>query len=129
MNNYKKCNQVKRSLSEILNDFNNHNVMVIGDIMVDSYLWGSVTRISPEAPVPIVSCTKRENRLGGAANVAENIRSLGAMPVICSVIGKDEKGEGDDIKYEYDIVVELNEFEAYKKKIRDKGTGYKGSSD
>ncbi len=84
---------MKRGLSEILNDFNNHNVMVIGDVMVDSYLWGSVSRISPEAPVPIVSCTKRENRLGGAANVAENIRSLGAKPVICSVIGKDEKGE------------------------------------
>ncbi len=61
--------------------------------MVDSYLWGSVTRISPEAPVPIVSCTKGENRLGGAANVAENIRSLGAIPVICSVIGQDEKGQ------------------------------------
>ncbi len=84
---------MKRGLSEILNDFNNHNVMVIGDVMVDSYLWGSVTRISPEAPVPIVSCTKGENRLGGAANVAENIRSLGAIPVICSVIGKDEKGQ------------------------------------
>jgi rfaE bifunctional protein kinase chain/domain len=84
---------VKRYLSEILNDFVNHNVMVIGDVMVDSYLWGSVSRISPEAPVPVVTCTKRENRLGGAANVAENIRSLGAIPVICSVIGKDEKGE------------------------------------
>lgn len=60
--------------------------------MVDSYLWGTVSRISPEAPVPIVSCTKKENRLGGAANVAENVKSLGAVPVICSVIGKDERG-------------------------------------
>jgi rfaE bifunctional protein kinase chain/domain len=84
---------VKRGLAEILDDFTNHTVMVIGDVMVDSYLWGNVSRISPEAPVPIVSCTKRENRLGGAANVAENIRALGAIPVICSVIGKDEKGE------------------------------------
>lgn len=84
---------MKRGLAEILDDFNNYNIIVIGDVMVDSYLWGSVSRISPEAPVPIVSCTKRENRLGGAANVAENIRSLGAIPVICSVIGKDEKGQ------------------------------------
>ena len=61
--------------------------------MVDSYLWGNVTRISPEAPVPIVSCTKSENRPGGAANVAENIKSLGALPVICSVIGQDDKGQ------------------------------------
>ena len=84
---------MKRDLSEILDDFNNHTVIVIGDVMVDSYLWGSVTRVSPEAPVPIVSCSTRENRLGGAANVAENVKSLGALPVICSVIGKDEKGQ------------------------------------
>jgi rfaE bifunctional protein kinase chain/domain len=84
---------LKTGLSEILNEFSNYTVMVIGDVMVDSYLWGSVTRISPEAPVPIVSCTKTDNRLGGAANVAENIRSLGAIPVICSVIGKDEQGQ------------------------------------
>jgi rfaE bifunctional protein kinase chain/domain len=105
---------VKRGLDEILNDFNNHTVMVIGDVMVDSYLWGSVSRISPEAPVPVVSCTKRENRLGGAANVAENIRALGAIPVICSVIGKDEKGEifKDILKAQdlaWDGLVETNE--------------------
>ncbi|MBA7532883.1 Bifunctional protein HldE [subsurface metagenome] len=60
--------------------------------MVDEYLWGSVSRISPEAPVPIVSCTDREYRMGGAANVAINIKSLGAKPVMCSVIGSDEAG-------------------------------------
>lgn len=61
--------------------------------MVDAYLWGNVNRISPEAPVPIVSCTKRENRLGGAANVGLNVLALGATPIICSIIGYDEKGE------------------------------------
>ncbi len=79
-------------LSRIFNGFNNKNVLIIGDVMVDSYLWGHVDRISPEAPVPIVSVDKRENRLGGAANVGLNIRSLGASAIICSVIGKDVKG-------------------------------------
>ena len=84
---------MKRNLENILDTFCEYNVMVIGDVMVDSYLWGDVTRISPEAPVPVISCTKRENRLGGAANVAKNIQSLGATPVICSITGKDDKGE------------------------------------
>ena len=61
--------------------------------MVDAYVWGKVDRISPEAPVPIVSCVNRESRLGGAANVALNIKSLGANPILCSVIGTDEKGK------------------------------------
>ena len=56
------------------------NVLVIGDVMLDAYLWGNVDRISPEAPVPIVSIRKKENRLGGAANVAINVRALGATP-------------------------------------------------
>ncbi|NCB09045.1 MAG: D-glycero-beta-D-manno-heptose-7-phosphate kinase, partial [Bacteroidia bacterium] len=56
--------------------------LVIGDSMVDAYLWGKVERISPEAPVPVVSITKRENRLGGAANVALNLQSLGANPLL-----------------------------------------------
>jgi rfaE bifunctional protein kinase chain/domain len=67
--------------------------MIIGDVMVDSYLWGKVERISPEAPIPIVALRKRENRMGGAANVAMNIRSMGANPILCSVIGTDEKGD------------------------------------
>jgi rfaE bifunctional protein kinase chain/domain len=61
--------------------------------MVDSYLWGKVERISPEAPIPVVALRKRENRMGGAANVAMNIKSMGAKPVLCSVIGEDDKGE------------------------------------
>ncbi|MBK9525514.1 MAG: D-glycero-beta-D-manno-heptose-7-phosphate kinase [Bacteroidetes bacterium] len=60
--------------------------------MIDSYLWGKVDRISPEAPVPIVAISKKENRLGGAANVAINIQALGGTPVLCSVIGNDTNG-------------------------------------
>jgi rfaE bifunctional protein kinase chain/domain len=67
--------------------------LVVGDVMIDAYYWGRVERISPEAPVPIVQITRREHRLGGAANVALNVKSLGATPIICSVIGHDEKGQ------------------------------------
>ena len=66
--------------------------LVIGDAMVDTYLWGKVDRVSPEAPIPIVSITNRESRLGGAANVSLNLQSLGATPVLFSVIGDDDKG-------------------------------------
>lgn len=68
-------------------------VLVIGDVMIDSYLCGFVERISPEAPVPVVALKKRENMLGGAANVALNIESLGAKAILCSVIGKDKQGD------------------------------------
>ena len=64
----------------------------MGDVMVDAYLWGKVDRISPEAPVPIVAVNKRESRLGGAANVAINIKALSATPFLCSVIGNDRNG-------------------------------------
>lgn len=68
-------------------------ILVIGDLMLDRYLWGKVERISPEAPVPIVEVEKEENRLGGAANVALNLLNLGATPILCGVIGKDPEGE------------------------------------
>ena len=61
--------------------------------MLDSYLFGNVERISPEAPVPIVDITNKENKLGGAANVAANIKNLGGAPILCSVIGNDKNGE------------------------------------
>jgi len=67
--------------------------MIVGDVMVDSYLWGVVDRISPEAPVPVVDVNHREERLGGAANVALNIKALGAETVLCSVIGTELKGD------------------------------------
>jgi D-glycero-beta-D-manno-heptose-7-phosphate kinase len=81
---------VKTDLSSIIEGFSKHKVMIIGDVMIDTYLWGKVERISPEAPVPVVTGTKEENRLGGAANVALNIQSLGATPILCSVIGSDD---------------------------------------
>ena len=61
--------------------------------MIDSYMWGKVNRISPEAPVPIIMSTHQENRLGGAANVALNVQALGANPILCAVIGKDSKAK------------------------------------
>lgn len=78
-------------ITEYFQNFQNKKVLIIGDVMIDSYLFGKVDRISPEAPVPVVSVTKRLNRLGGAANVALNIHALGAVPILCSVIGEDEK--------------------------------------
>jgi len=80
-------------LNKLFQSFSSFNIVVIGDVMIDSYMWGKVERISPEAPVPVVSIIKRENRLGGAANVALNLSSLGAKPIICSVTGNDEKGK------------------------------------
>jgi rfaE bifunctional protein kinase chain/domain len=76
---------------ELFKSFERTKVLIIGDVMLDAYIWGQVERISPEAPVPIVTVEKRENRLGGAANVALNIKALGATPVLCSVIGTDER--------------------------------------
>ncbi|MGZ2370079.1 bifunctional heptose 7-phosphate kinase/heptose 1-phosphate adenyltransferase [Ancylomarina sp. YFZ004] len=83
----------KAELNRIFESFSDYNILIIGDVMVDAYAWGEVDRISPEAPVPIFSCSSRENRLGGAANVALNIKSLGANPILCSVIGDDDRGK------------------------------------
>lgn len=82
-----------RSIEEVFEAFKDKTVLVIGDVMIDSYVYGAVKRISPEAPVPVLSVSKREKRLGGAANVAMNIRSLGAIPILCSVVGDDPNGE------------------------------------
>jgi len=81
------------TVNQIFEKFSEMRAIVIGDAMVDTYLWGKVERLSPEAPVPIVAVTKRENRLGGAANVSRNLQALGAVPVLFSVIGDDEKGK------------------------------------
>lgn len=82
----------KTDIHHLFNKFENITAIVIGDVMVDSYLWGKVDRVSPEAPIPIVSVMKKENRLGGAANVSLNLQALGATPLLFSVIGDDEKG-------------------------------------
>jgi len=72
--------------------FKSARIMVIGDLMVDEYIWGSVSRISPEAPVPVVSVTSESLRLGGAGNVVNNIHSLGGKLLIGGVVGNDEMG-------------------------------------
>ncbi len=73
--------------------FKNTKVLVLGDVMIDAYLFGKVERISPEAPVPVVAVTHKENRLGGAANVAVNLVALGAKPILCSVVGNDAEAK------------------------------------
>ncbi|HZL08605.1 MAG TPA: bifunctional ADP-heptose synthase [Prolixibacteraceae bacterium] len=80
------------NIEQVFSKFSELNVLIIGDAMVDNYLWGKVDRISPEAPVPLVTVTKQENRLGGAANVSLNIQALGATPILVSIIGDDDKG-------------------------------------
>ena len=78
-------------METLFNSFNEKKIMIVGDMMLDIYMNGKVERISPEAPVPIVSVTKTFSRLGGAANVAQNLKALGAEPILCSIVGKDEK--------------------------------------
>ena len=78
--------------SDLFDGFNKMNVLIVGDVMIDRYLNGSVNRISPEAPVPVVHLKSSDNRLGGAANVALNIKALGATPYLCSIIGNDSNG-------------------------------------
>ena len=72
--------------------FNQKNVLIVGDAMIDAYMWGEVNRMSPEAPVPVVEVKKHENRLGGAANVALNLKALGANPILCSLVGTGNRG-------------------------------------
>jgi len=79
----------KDQLIEIINKFNDLNVVVIGDIMLDRYLWGTVSRISPEAPVPVVNVDNTEYRVGGAGNVASNLASLECKSTILSITGSD----------------------------------------
>lgn len=77
------------NLKDILESFSTRRIMVLGDIMLDQYLWGKVLRISPEAPVPIIEVKSEESRLGGAANVALNLAALGAQVELIGVCGKD----------------------------------------
>lgn len=80
-------------INKIFEQFSQMQVVVIGDAMIDTYLWGTVERMSPEAPVPVVSVEKKENRLGGAGNVSLNLKELGATPYLFSVVGDDDKGK------------------------------------
>jgi D-beta-D-heptose 7-phosphate kinase/D-beta-D-heptose 1-phosphate adenosyltransferase len=82
----------KSRLAEILNNFSGKRVAVVGDIMVDRYFWGIVNRVSPEAPVPVVDVVSESVRLGGAANVANNLLNLGGEPHLVGLVGNDHAG-------------------------------------
>lgn len=79
----------KQKTEALFKRFRGMRVLILGDVMIDSYLWGQATRISPEAPVPVVNVKKREWRLGGAANVALNVKALGAEAILCGILGND----------------------------------------
>lgn len=83
----------EKRLEEIFNNFNFKKIGILGDLMLDRYLWGNVNRISPEAPVPVVEIDNESNRLGGAANVAHNVKSLGAIVKIFGIVGDDDDGK------------------------------------
>jgi len=83
----------KRRAETLFSKIEGKKIAVIGDIMLDRYLWGKVSRISPEAPVPVVQIEQESERLGGAANVANNISSLGGIPILFGTIGDDIDGE------------------------------------
>ena len=86
-------NLTPKRLEEIQNNFTGKHIAVIGDLMLDRYFWGTVSRISPEAPVPVVEVDEESTRLGGAANVANNIASLGGVPIMIGVVGNDAGAE------------------------------------
>lgn len=83
----------KDKIQKALNSFNDKKILVIGDIMLDRYTYGNVTRVSPEAPIPVLKKTAEALVPGGAANVANNLTSLGATVLLCGVIGKDPESE------------------------------------
>ena len=83
----------KEKIIHHLDRFPETRVMVIGDIILDEYIWGDVSRISPEAPVPVVEVREETRMLGGAANVINNIHSLGGKPTLCGVLGNDRRGK------------------------------------
>jgi rfaE bifunctional protein kinase chain/domain len=89
-----------KRLADILNNFGKLHLLVIGDLMLDRFVWGEVERLSPEAPVPVLRVCSESSRLGGAANVVHNVRSLGARVTACGVVGTDGAGKAliDDLQ-------------------------------
>jgi D-beta-D-heptose 7-phosphate kinase/D-beta-D-heptose 1-phosphate adenosyltransferase len=82
-----------KQLTHLLESFSDCRMLVIGDLMLDEYLWGHIERISPEAPVPVLHLVRRESMLGGAGNVMRNLRSLGVHVTAIGVVGQDSTGE------------------------------------
>ncbi|MFH1762416.1 MAG: PfkB family carbohydrate kinase, partial [bacterium] len=83
----------EKRLKQIFKNFSSKNICVVGDFILDEYIWGDVSRISPEAPVPVVKVDKRSFRLGGAANVAANLKALGIKTHCIGVLGDDGYGK------------------------------------
>lgn len=81
------------NFAELFEGFSNSKVAIVGDVMLDTYWWGNVDRISPEAPVPVVALKRKELRVGGAANVALNAVSMGAQTTVFSIVGNDDDGK------------------------------------
>jgi rfaE bifunctional protein kinase chain/domain len=96
------------NFDQLFSSFQNIKVAVLGDVMLDTYWWGHVERISPEAPVPVVSLDKKELRIGGAGNVALNLAALGAQTFVISVTGNDEEGKQLKILFEQNKVDTTN---------------------
>lgn len=101
---------MEQSIEDFFEACKSLKVLVVGDLMVDRYLWGKVSRISPEAPVPIVDIHQEENRLGGAANVALNVRAMGATPVLGGIVGADRDGVicrqlANDLDFPTDLII------------------------
>lgn len=89
-----KMNSITQNRAiEIIQNAKNKNIAVVGDVMLDRYFWGSVTRISPEAPVPVIDIDSETIHLGGAANVAANLTSLGLKAYLCGIIGNDANAD------------------------------------
>jgi D-beta-D-heptose 7-phosphate kinase/D-beta-D-heptose 1-phosphate adenosyltransferase len=80
-------------VEQILNRLGGKTILVVGDVMLDEFIWGKVRRISPEAPVPVVDVTEETYRLGGSGNVAANVRALGGSPIAIGLVGKDSAGD------------------------------------
>lgn len=86
-----KAEELKK-IAKIISRFEDRRIVVLGDLMLDRYIWGRVSRISPEAPVPVVEVSQSTSSLGGAGNVAHNLLNLGAYPLLVGVVGEDEEG-------------------------------------
>jgi D-beta-D-heptose 7-phosphate kinase/D-beta-D-heptose 1-phosphate adenosyltransferase len=81
-----------QKMIQIVNEFEHKRILVLGDLMMDKYIWGHVSRISPEAPIPVVVAKKDTSCLGGAGNVAHNLQKLGASPLLAGIVGEDKEG-------------------------------------
>src|SRR5438046_9564342 len=82
----------RSQMGQLLESFAGKKILIVGDIMVDEFIWGKVQRISPEAPVPVVEVMDETYRLGGSGNVAANIKTMGGVPIPIAVHGHDDAG-------------------------------------